>query len=272
MPLAAVCIRWLARSLKRVVRRSMEEMSNMYGRLEETFRGIRVLKSFTQENLERAKFRRTNRAYCRRAIKIAQYEALANPLTELFGILMICMGIGIGAYMVFGERTHLLGIRIFSEPLSLPMLVTFFAALAGAADPARRLSDIFTQFQSAAAAADRIYALIDREAEPSSPSACSATPSKPEIAPQRLGPHRSSIRFEHVHFSYGPEQRPILRDISLEIPFGQCVAIMGPNGCGKSTLMNLLPRFFNPDSGDIFIDGQAVSQVYLPDLGVKSVW
>ncbi len=254
VPLAAVCIRWLARSIKRVVRRSMEEMSNMYGRLEETFRAIRVVKSFTQENFERAKFRRTNREYCRRAIKIAKYEALTNPLTELFGILMICIAIAVGAYMVLGERTHFLGIPVFSKPLSLPWLVSFFGLLAGAADPARKLSDIFTQFQSAAAAADRVYALIDRQAT-------IQTVATTEPMPK----HRKSIRFDHIRFSYGPD-RPILKDVTLEIPFGQCIAIMGPNGCGKSTLLNLLLRFFDPDSGDIFIDGQAISRVRQRDL------
>ncbi len=254
VPLAAVSIRWLAKSIKRAVRRSMEEMARLYGRLEETFRSIRIVKAFTQENWEREKFQKTNRTYRDRAVKIAKYDALANPMTELFGILMICVAILVGAYLVMGDRTSIFGVPMLSQPLDTGMLVLFFALLAGAADPARKLSDIFTQFQSAAAAADRIYALIDRE-----------VPLQDPDAPKPLPSHQKSLRFDHVSFSYG-DDRQILQDVSLEIPFGQCVAILGPSGCGKSTLLNLIPRFADPNGGQFLVDDQAVQEVTMQDL------
>lgn len=253
-PTAAVAIRWLARSIKRVVRRSMEEMSNMYGRLEETFRSIRVVKAFTRENYERAKFRRTNRNYCARAIKIAKYESLANPLTEIFGIMMICISIIAGSYLVLGERTTFLGIPMLSEPLSMGALILFFALLVGASEPARKLSDIFTMFQGAAAAADRVYARIDREI-------AIREPGHPAVMPQ----HRESLCFEHIAFEYEPN-RPVLKDVSLEIAFGECIAILGPSGCGKSTLLNLIPRFIDPTGGVIRVDGRSIAEVRFRDL------
>ncbi|MDR3198616.1 MAG: ABC transporter ATP-binding protein/permease [Planctomycetaceae bacterium] len=253
VPLAAVCIRWLARSIKRVVRRSMEEMSNLYSRLEETFRSIRVVKAFTQENTERAKFHRTNRTYCAKAIKIAKYESLTNPLTELFGILMISIAIVVGAYLVLGSRTSLLGIPMLSEPMDFSELLLFFGLLAGAADPARKLSDIFTMFQSAAAAADRVYSLIDRQVL-----------IRESEHPVPLPKHSQSICFENVCFQYG--DRPILKNISFEIQFGECIAILGASGCGKSTLLSLIPRFADADSGRILIDGLAVTEVRVRDL------
>lgn len=254
VPAAAVSIRWLAKSIKRVVRRSMEEMSNMYGRLEEAFRAIRVIKSFTGEPYEEAKFRLTNQNYRTKAIKIAKYESLTNPLTELFGILMICIAVVAGAYLIMGERTGFFGLQILSEPLDLNLLIVFFALLAGAADPARKLSDIFTQFQAAAAAADRIYMMIDRE-----------VPIRDPQSPKPMPRHTRSIRFERIDFEYSPE-RPILKDLSLEIRFGECIAILGASGCGKSTLLNLIPRFFDPNSGRVLVDGQDIKEVAVHDL------
>lgn len=253
-PLAAVSIRWLARSIKRTVRRSMEEMANLYARLEETFRSIRVVKAFTREEFEREKFQRTNETYRDKAVKIAKYDSLANPMMEVFGILMICVAIIAGAYLVLGDRTMLLGIPMLSEPLDMGLLVVFFALLAGAADPARKLSDIFTQFQSAAAAADRIYALIDRE-----------IPVRDALHPKPLPRHCRSLTFDNVSFSYG-DTRNVLRDVSLEIRFGECIAILGSSGCGKSTLMNLIPRFADPTEGRVLIDGQAIDEVAMRDL------
>ncbi|MDR2642757.1 MAG: ABC transporter ATP-binding protein/permease, partial [Planctomycetaceae bacterium] len=251
VPLAFLAIRWLARSIKRVVRRSMEEIALLYGRLEETFRSIRIIQVFVQESLELEKFNLTNQACCEKAIKIAKYESLVNPMTELFGILMISMGIVAGTYLLMGEQTTLFGIRMLSTPMDTGSLIMFFALLAGAADPARKLSDIFTQFQSAAAAADRIYIMIDRIPKINDPDS-------PEILPI----HQKSIQFKNIHFNYDHD-RPILKNISFEIKFGECVVIIGASGCGKSTLLNLIPRFADPSKGTILIDDQPINKVKL---------
>ena len=254
VPLAALSIRWLARSIKRVVSRSMEEMAVMYGRLEETFRSVRVVKAFTQESFEQEKFWETNHAYCQKAVKIAKYASLTNPLTELCGILMVCIALVTGGYLVMGERTTLLGIPMSTTPLSIASLITFFVLLAGAADPARKLSDIFTAFQSAAAAADRIYALIDRE-----------VPIRDIDHPKRLTKHEKSIQFDNVYFEYDPT-KSVLKGVSLDVTFGECVAIIGPSGCGKSTLLNLIPRFADPTGGCVLIDDLPIAEVRMRDV------
>ena len=254
VPAAAVSIRWLAKSLKRVVRRAMEEMAVMYGRLEETFRSIRIIKAFNRENYEQTKFQQTNKAYLNKAMRIAKYDALANPMTELFGILMISVAVIAGSYIVMREKTSLLGMPVAENPLDMGMLTAFFFLLAGAADPARKLSDIFTAFQSSAAAADRIFHLIDREISITEPS-----------NPKELRKHEKAIRFDNVSFAYDPT-RPVLKNVTLEIPFGQCVAILGPSGCGKSTLVNLIPRFSDPTSGQVLVDDIPINELTFRSL------
>ncbi|MDR3234146.1 MAG: ABC transporter ATP-binding protein/permease [Planctomycetaceae bacterium] len=254
IPLAVYAVRWLAASIKRSVRKSLEETSRLFGRIEETFRAIKIVKSFTRESFERHKFHRINYANYRRQITIVKYGALTNPMIELFGIITVCLAVVVGAYLVMGERTDIWGIAMLSEPMDVGTLILFFAMLAGAADPARRLSDIFTQFQSAAAAADRVYEIIDRKVP-------IGDPPKPVPMPK----HSQSIRFDNVSFEY-EANRPVLKNISLEIPFGECTAILGASGCGKSTLINLLSRFADVTSGAVLIDGLPVTAVKLRDL------
>jgi len=253
-PLAAFLIRWLARTLKRANRRAMEEMAQLYGTLGETFQGIKVVKAFTMERQERKRFHSNSKEYYRKSMRIVRYDSLSHPITEIMGILIICLALLTGAYLVLRGETHLLGIRMSPQPLSMPLLVMFYGFLVGAADPARKLSDVFTQLQRAAAASDRIYAMLDREPKVRDPE-----------RPRPLARHHKHLVFEEVDFSYVPN-RPVLRKIDLRIEFGETIAIVGPSGCGKSTLLNLIPRFADPDAGTIRLDGVPLDKVRLRDL------
>lgn len=191
VPLAAVSIRWLAKSLKRVVRNAMREMAQLYGRVEETFRAVRVVKSFNREGYEMAKFRRTNKQYFKRGMKTAKYGAMTSPITESLGIMMLALTILAGAYLVIHRQTTLFGIPMSSRPLDLGSLILFYGFLIGASDPARRLSDIFAHLQSGCAAADRVFEIIDRE---------------PAIKdcekPKRLQKFEKSLVFDGVFYEY----------------------------------------------------------------------
>jgi ATP-binding cassette subfamily B protein/subfamily B ATP-binding cassette protein MsbA len=122
------------------------------------------------------------------------------------------------------------------------------------ADPARKLSDVYTRVQAGAAASDRIYALLDRE-----PSV-----RNPEHA-RRLERHTQDLVFDHVGFEYLPG-RPVLHDINLRIAFGEAIALVGPSGCGKTTLASLIPRFADPTSGEVRLDGIPLGQLRLRNL------
>ena len=253
-PLAGFLINRLAGSIKRANRRAMEEMSQIYQVLSEAFGGIKVVKAFTGERYERWRFSNKNRDFFRKAMKIARYDSLIRPLTEVMGMITISVAILAGAYLVLNQQTHLLGLKMCDRPLSISSLLLFYGLLAGVSDPARRMSDVFGHLQRAAAAADRIYQMMDREPTIQNP-----------VRAVKLACHRKAITLSGVRFAY-PEGDEVLRGIDLEIPFGQALAIVGSNGCGKSTLANLIPRFYDPTQGKVLIDGVDVRDMRLGEL------
>ena len=256
-PLAGLLVQWLAKMLKRANRRAMEEMAQLYNTLEETFRGIKIVKAFTMERHERRRFHHISKNYYRKAMKIARYDSLTRPLTELMGVVTICLALLAGAYLVLNNETHLFGIRMSNRPLSLAALLTFYGLLAGTADPFRKLSEIFARLQRAAAASDRIYAMVDLESQVRNPQ-------QPKAMPR----HRRDLVFDGVDFSYEPD-KPILKSIDLQINFGETVALVGPNGCGKSTLASLISRFADPTSGEIRLDGVNLKDARIRDVRVQ---
>lgn len=253
-PVAAYLVRWLAKTLKRANRKAMEEMAIMYTNLEETFRSIKIVKAFTNESCERKQFHDNNKRYYHKALRIAGYDSLTHPLTEVLGIVALSLAMMAGAWLILSRETHLLGIRMSDRPLDRGALLLFYALLAGVADPLRKMSDIFSRLQAAAAASDRIFSRLDREPQIRDPK---------HPAPFRR--HNRDLVFENVGFAYQPG-KPVLEDVNLRIAFGETIAIVGANGCGKSTLVNLIPRFADPTTGTVKLDGVA-----LPDMRVRDI-
>ena len=238
-PLAIVVIHRMARFVKRASRRSMEEMSRMFERLSETLSHIRLVKAFTREKYERRRFHGSAKDYLRRTMQVAFFDAVNRPCNELMGMAVIGLSLITGGYMVLNQETHFLGIKMCSRPMNFGALMTFFALLAGVSDPFRKLADVYGELQKGAAAAERIFKLIDTEPTVPIPK-----------QPRRITGPLQTVRFEHVHFGYLPEA-PVLRDINLEIERGEIVALIGPNGCGKSTLTQLIGRFYDPEQGRV---------------------
>jgi ABC-type multidrug transport system fused ATPase/permease subunit len=253
-PLAGYAIHWLGRALKRTHRRAMQELSSIFETLSETLGAIKLIKAFTMESAERNRFHHSAKELYRRQMKIATYNSLVSPVVETLGIAMALIAAVMGGYLVLGQNTHIFGLKITDIALTHGDMSMFFAMLAGMSDPARRLSSEFSHLQQAAAAADRVYEVIDRQ--PTITDPLNAQP-LPRLA--------KALRFAGVDFHYHPDKQ-VLHGIDLEVRAGETLAIVGPNGCGKTTLVQLLPRFYDPIRGSITIDGVDIHDVRLRDL------
>jgi len=253
-PVVAIVMQRLSRAIRRASRRVMEEMSGLYGMLNDAFNGIRVVKSFNTQSHERARFRTHVDAYFRRSMKVAFYNTMARGTSELLGLTMVGMAILAGGYLAINEQTHLFGLRISNQALTQSQILLFFAFLIGASDPARKLTDVWSALQRGIVASARIYEIIDAPVRVR----------EPDIAIEPARPHRE-IRFENVHFQY-PSGPMVLRGIDLTIRHGETIALVGPNGCGKSTLISLLCRFDDPHQGRLCLDDCALNEMGTRDL------
>lgn len=252
-PLSIWIVRWLAMKVRKATSTALEEGVYMNRYVVETFLGVRAVQAFTMEHAEQGRLRRCAAALMRRTLKITFYNALTKPATELLGIGAVSLGLIVGAHLVLNNQTHLLGIPICDRPLSLASLLVFFGLLIGMSDPARKMSEIFSNLQVGCAAADRFFGILDRPPLVTSPS-----------DPRPLPPLKT-LTLENISFGYKPDE-PVLTGIDLTLKRGQTIALVGPNGCGKSTLANLVLRFFDPDDGRVLWEGVDLRDASLEDL------
>ena len=167
------------RVLKRANRRAMEEIAVIYTTLEETFRSIKIVKAFTNERQERRRFHDNNKRYLHKAMRIASYDSLTHPMTEVLGITTISLAMIAGAWLILSRRDAPAGNPHERRAAGPGRLLTFFVMLAGMADPLRKMSDIFSNLQAAFAAADRIFSRLDREPRIRDPKTARPLPPPP---------------------------------------------------------------------------------------------
>ncbi len=254
VPFALLVLTRFGRMMKRATRRMLEGMSGIYRILQEVFQGIRIIKAFAREPRERRRFHKATRDCYHRAMWVVTLDALTSPIIEVMSVVAVAAVFLIGAYIVLEKPMFIGPFQIADQPLESETLLQLYALLAAAADPVRRLSNVYTRIQSGFAAADRIFAFMDREAK-----------IQPNSDAPALERHHKDIEFRNVCFSYTPGQ-VLLEGIDLQINQGEIVAFVGKNGCGKTSLLNLLPRFYDPDHGSIFIDGVDIRAVNLRSL------
>ncbi len=253
-PAAILVMLVLARSTKRANRRASEESARLMDRLYQSLTYMRVVKAFVMENHERGRFQLVAKDVYHRAMKISWYAALARVNNEVLGVSIIGLAVLAGGYLVLNQETALFGIRLSATAMSFGEVMTFFAFMCGIADPLRKMADVYGSLQAGMVAADRVFPLVDQVPLIQSPAQPVDLPAGP-----------LAIEFENVRFSY-EAGREIVHGISFSIPAGSSMAIIGPNGCGKSSLINLVPRFFDTDAGSVRIGGVDVRATGLKNL------
>ena len=232
----------------------MEEMGRMVGRLSESLESVPTVQAFTMEAHEAQRFTARAREFYRKAMRIAFYGSLTKPCMELFGIGVMCAALLGGGYLVLQQQTHLLGVKICDRPLSPEMMIAFFAMLVGMADPGRKMAAIYNLVQPGVPAAERIFQTLN----------CPSTIHDP-VSPLSVARPHQVLRFENITFRYG-DGEDVLHGVDLKIPHGESLAIVGPNGCGKTTLASLIPRFYDPTGGAVYLDDVQLSDMALADL------
>ncbi|HJA97674.1 MAG TPA: ABC transporter ATP-binding protein/permease [Candidatus Alistipes faecavium] len=231
LPIVALIIGNIVKRLRHPARTNQQRTGEMVSTLEESLAGVKVIKSYNATPYIKKKFYEISADLARLTLSMARRQQLASPMSEFLGITAV------GVILVFG------GSLVTKGSLDPGGFIAFVAIFSQITRPVRTFIDQFANINQGIAAGERIFSIID---------------SRPEIEDKPdakvLEGLREKIEFRNVHFSYDGS-REVIDGISFEILRGQTVALVGPSGGGKSTLSELLPRFYDPTSGEILIDG-----------------
>jgi len=233
IPVSAFIISKIVKRIKQQAKESHESFAKMIGFLDEALGGIKIIKAFNASERTKERFHRENVFYSNLNRKMVRRQQLGSPVSEFLSILMVSFIVWYGGSLILSKQPG---------ALSTSQFIAYIAIFSQVMRPAKALTDAFSGIHSGIAAGERVLDLIDTEPE---------IINEPHAKP--LTGFKKSLTFENVSFSYG--ERAVLKNISLTIQKGETVALVGPSGGGKSTLMDLIPRFHDPKSGKIKIDG-----------------
>ncbi len=243
LPLTGGVLAEIIKRLKRQATKSQESLGRIVNILDETFSGMRVVKAFNARNYIIRKMDEES-TYYRKVSKSMSYKnEMASPVSEILGVLIIAGIIFFGGNMVLSENSTL-------EP---EVFLGFLAMFAMIIQPAKEFSNGITSLQRGTASAKRIFTLIDTQP---------LIENKPNAI--KLQSFEKDITFENVSFAY--DAGLVLKNINLTVPKGKTVALIGPSGGGKSTLADLVPRFYDPTEGDVSIDGISIRDYDIESL------
>jgi subfamily B ATP-binding cassette protein MsbA len=249
IPVSAFIISRIVKRLKEQAVASQQTYGNMISYLDEALSGIKIIKAFNAVSFIKNRFNQENEEYSRITRSMAKRQQMASPVSEFLGVLMVAGIVLYGGSLVINH----------TGTLTAENFIVYIALFSQVMRPAKAISDAFSNIHSGIAAGERVLALIDE---------------KPLIndAPNAvaINSFTDSVKFENVSFTYkgkptaddiDESDRYVLNNLNLVIPKGKTVALVGPSGGGKSTLMDLLPRFIEPQLGSIYIDGKNIQSV-----------
>jgi ATP-binding cassette subfamily B protein/subfamily B ATP-binding cassette protein MsbA len=234
----------IGRNLKKKSTEAQALWSDTMSQVEETLGGLRVIKAFLAEKMMGARFDKVTGAMRRKNARVSTRQALAHPVSEFLGTMMISIVLCFGGYLIIKDDSF----------IDAPTFIFYMVILYSVIQPIKDLSRAAYNIPKGLASMERIDKILDAQ-----------NTIKESEGAKELTSFDDAIRFEHVNFSY-ESGRQILSDINLEIPKGKTIAIVGASGGGKSTMVDLIPRFYDVDSGSISIDGTDIRQFKLDSL------
>ena len=243
LPISAFVITRITRSLRKGAIDTQMYVGRILSQFEEAISGSRIIKAFNAQNYVRKAFSETNEAHKNSSKKMFYRQEMASPFSEFMGISIAV------AILFFAGFMHLTG-RL---GMDLPTLMVYIAFYWKVLEPAKSISNTYAMIQRGLVSGDRIFAILD---EP-------VAIKKPEN-PIKIDTFKESIEFREVSFKYNKE--PVLTNISLKVEKGKMVALVGPSGAGKTTLVDLIPRYYDATSGSILIDGIDIKEYAPRDL------
>lgn len=233
--------RWVAGRTRQGFRRQQASLGKLNGLIEETITGQRVVKAYHQEQAVMQQFAVTNREVRQTATRAQIFAGFVGPLMNFISNLGLAVVAGVG------------GLLVLRGMASVGTIAAFINYTRQFGRPLNEIANLYNQIQSAVAGAERVFEVIDE------------SPETDALGARALGRIRGEVVFEDVSFGYEPDT-PVLKHIDLHARPGQIVALVGPTGAGKTTVVNLLTRFYEVDSGRITIDGQEIRQIRKEDL------
>ncbi len=242
-PLVVYPIVRFGRKMRSATFDGQETLGAMSALIEETISGIRVVKAFAMEAYENSRFQRLTDEFFRCQMRVMRVQALSFPIMELLA------GFGIAGVLFYG------GVRISSGATTPGSLMSFLAALIMLYEPVKRLANANNVIQQGIAAAGRVFAVMDAPIAVEEPA-----------DPLPMASFHDAIEVDRVSLHYGDGDRPVLSEVSLTVKRGEVVALVGRSGAGKSSLVNLIPRFMDPVAGAVKIDGVDVRRLASGEL------
>lgn len=243
LPITGGVVAEIIKRLKRKARQSQESMGRIVNILDETFGGMRVIKAFNARNFVIKKIDAETSYHRKVNLSISRKNELSSPISELLGVIIMSVILYYGGQLVLSQSGELKAEQFFG-------FLVFFASLI---QPAKNFSNGITSLQKGTVAAERIFKVIDLEP---------AVKSKPDAIV--LDSFKDSIEYKNVSFAYDKEL--VLKGINLRIQKGKTIALVGSSGGGKSTLADLIPRFYDPTDGQILLDGVSLTDYEIESL------
>lgn len=247
VPIASLIIAWIGNRLRRQTVVLQKKLADITSILQETISGVKIVKAFGMERFENQRFMDETRNYFRLVLKIVRTRNISSPITEILSVMIGAIIIYYGGLLVLVDGT-----------LNASQFLGFLFAIFQMMPPIKELGNVNNRVQEASAAADKIFEIMDIEPHIKNlPGAI------------ELKEFKDEITFENVSFKYENSEVNVLDNINFIIKRGEIIALVGPSGGGKSTLADLIPRFYDSTSGRILIDGNDVKNITLESLRAK---